>query len=104
MASDRRNFIKRETNIDQAPHPTIKMPTHPTDTQMRLNNIVTCSIVTADTLQILANSFHGPFLEALSNTTQSLLKNIEVTHSNECTLMMNHGGIPDCQTKQEQLY
>ena len=50
---------------------------------------MTCLTVTADTLEILANSLHTPFLEALSNTTQSLLKNIEVNHSNECTSMMN---------------
>jgi hypothetical protein len=54
------------------------MPLQPSVTQIRLNNIITCLTVTADTLQILANSLNTPFLGAISNTTQSLLKNVQV--------------------------
>jgi hypothetical protein len=54
------------------------MPPQPSATQIRLNNIVTCLTATADTVQILANSLKTPFLEAISNTTHSLLKSIQV--------------------------
>ncbi|KAF8191097.1 hypothetical protein K438DRAFT_2018490, partial [Mycena galopus ATCC 62051] len=66
------------------------MPTMPTDTQIRLNNIIACLRVTADTLDILANCLRGTFLEAISNTTRSLLKNIETIkdNKNSCILLM----------------
>jgi hypothetical protein len=51
-----------------------------TDTQVRLNTLFTCFAITADTLEVLANSIKADFLEAIANTTQSLLKNIEVNH------------------------
>ncbi|KAJ7869796.1 hypothetical protein B0H13DRAFT_1896478 [Mycena leptocephala] len=54
------------------------MPPQLSVTEIRLNNIVTCLTVTADTMQILASGLKTPFLEAISNTTQSLLKNVEV--------------------------
>jgi hypothetical protein len=57
---------------------TTKMPPQPSVTQIHLNNIVTCLTVTADTMHILASSLKTPFLEAISNTTQSLLKNVQV--------------------------
>jgi hypothetical protein len=54
------------------------MPTQLTDTQVRLNTLTTCFAITVETLEILANSVQTDFLEAIANTTQSLLKNIEV--------------------------
>jgi hypothetical protein len=47
-------------------------------TQIHLNNITTCLTLTADAIELLASSLNTPFLEAISNTTQSLLKNIQV--------------------------
>ncbi|KAF7359663.1 hypothetical protein MVEN_00690400 [Mycena venus] len=66
------------------------MPTPPYDIQMRLSNIMTCLTVTGDTLRILAASLKGPFLEMLSVTTQSLLKNIETVkqNKNNCVVLM----------------
>ncbi|KAF7332981.1 hypothetical protein MVEN_02404300 [Mycena venus] len=62
----------------------------PTNTKIQLNNIIMCLVVTADTLDILANNLRGTFLVAISNTTHSLLKNIEtVKHNkNSCTLLI----------------
>jgi hypothetical protein len=54
------------------------MPTQPSTTQIRLNHITACLTLTADTVKLLASSLNTPFLEAISNTTQSLLKNIQV--------------------------
>jgi hypothetical protein len=55
-----------------------KMSPHPTLAQYRMNNIVTCLTLTTNTLQILATTLETPFLEAISNTTQSLLKHVQV--------------------------
>jgi hypothetical protein len=54
------------------------MSPHPTPTQIRLNNIVTCLTLTVNTVEILAITLATPFLEAISNTTQSLLKHVQV--------------------------
>jgi hypothetical protein len=54
------------------------MPPHATLTQTRLNSVVTCLAVTANTLHILATNLKTPFLDAISNTTQSLLNLVEV--------------------------
>jgi hypothetical protein len=70
---------------------------------MRLSNIITCLTVTGDTLEILADNLKGTFLEALSNTTQSLLKNIQVNLSTDF-LHISDRGIQDCETKQDQLH
>jgi hypothetical protein len=56
------------------------MPTQPTDTQVRLNTLITCFTIMVETLEILANGLQAVFLEAIANTTRSLLKNIEVGH------------------------
>jgi hypothetical protein len=57
-----------------------KMPTQPTVSEIRLNNITKCFAITAGALEILVGSLKSPFLETISNTTQSLLKNIEVNY------------------------
>ncbi|KAJ7887159.1 hypothetical protein B0H13DRAFT_1888949 [Mycena leptocephala] len=66
------------------------MPPQPTVTQIRLNNITTCLAITANTLEILVGSLKSPFLEAISNTTQSLLKNMETVrqNKNDCTQLL----------------
>ncbi|KAJ7907789.1 hypothetical protein B0H13DRAFT_1879244 [Mycena leptocephala] len=66
------------------------MPPQPTVTQIRLNNITACLMVTANTLEILASSLKSPFLEAISNTTQSLLKNMQTVRQNKnnCTQLL----------------
>jgi hypothetical protein len=46
-----------------------------------LKNITACLTVAANTLEILAKSFNTPFVEAICNTTQSLLKCIQVPAS-----------------------
>jgi hypothetical protein len=63
------------------------MPTKPNNAELRLNYITTCLTITSKTLGILASSAKTPFLEAISNTTQSLLKNIQVTICLNLTLL-----------------
>ncbi|KAJ7874608.1 hypothetical protein B0H13DRAFT_2551489 [Mycena leptocephala] len=62
----------------------------PSVTQIRLNNITTCLTITSDTLHVLASSLKGPFLEAISNTTQSLLEHIKTVkkNKNDCTELL----------------
>lgn len=85
MNSNQKIMKSQATNHKSASHkdsyPTIKMPVHPTDTQVRLNTLITCFTITVETLEILANSLQVAFLEAIANTTRSLLKNIEVNCS-----------------------
>ncbi|KAJ7899910.1 P-loop containing nucleoside triphosphate hydrolase protein [Mycena leptocephala] len=74
----------------ETPDPPHKMPPQPTVTQIRLNNITECLTITANTLEILASSLKSPFLAAMSNTTQSLLKNIQTVRQNkhDCTQLL----------------
>ncbi|KAJ7827722.1 hypothetical protein B0H13DRAFT_1917504 [Mycena leptocephala] len=67
-----------------------KNPPQPTVTQIRHNNITTYLAITANTLEILVSSLKSPFLEAISNTTQSLLKNMETVrqNKNDCTQLL----------------
>ncbi|KAF8189609.1 hypothetical protein K438DRAFT_1763811 [Mycena galopus ATCC 62051] len=60
------------------------MPPLPLDT---LHRATVCLAIAADTLEILANGLKAPFLEAISDTTQALLKNIEVNHSLKSSLI-----------------
>ncbi len=64
--------------------PPHRMPPIPTVTQIRLNNITTCLTISANTAGILASSLNSPFLEAISNTTLSLLKNMQVNCNCGC--------------------
>ncbi|KAJ6556303.1 hypothetical protein B0H19DRAFT_1262384 [Mycena capillaripes] len=66
------------------------MPTKPTAAEIRLNEITPCLYVAAGTLEILASSGMAPFLAAISNTTQSLLKYIQTVKQNkdECIHLM----------------
>jgi hypothetical protein len=56
------------------------MPNQPTDNEVRLNTLIMCFAITVDSLEVLAYSLNAAFLEAIANTTRSLLKNIEVGH------------------------
>jgi hypothetical protein len=58
------------------------MPRQPTE--MRLNDITTCLAVAANTLEILAGTMETPFLQTMCNTTQSLVKSIQVLLHDEC--------------------
>ncbi|KAJ7792631.1 hypothetical protein B0H13DRAFT_2298856 [Mycena leptocephala] len=66
------------------------MPPQPTVATIRLNNITTCLNLTICTLEILASSLKSPFLTAMANTTQSLLKNMQTVkqNKNECSQLM----------------
>ncbi|KAJ7887227.1 hypothetical protein B0H14DRAFT_3724876 [Mycena olivaceomarginata] len=50
----------------------------PTVTQNRLDNVVIGLTMTTNTLQIIADSIKTPFLGAIINTTQAVLKNIQL--------------------------
>ncbi|KAJ6529382.1 hypothetical protein B0H19DRAFT_1083126 [Mycena capillaripes] len=66
------------------------MPPKPTAAETRLNTITTCMTVTAGTAETLATALRVPFLEAIANTTWSLLKNIQTVKQNQdtCTQLM----------------
>ncbi|KAJ7818193.1 P-loop containing nucleoside triphosphate hydrolase protein, partial [Mycena olivaceomarginata] len=66
------------------------MPSQPTASQVRLNNITTCLMMTINALQLLATNFDTPFLQAISNTTQSLLDHIQAVKQNKdsCVQLM----------------
>ncbi|KAF7368572.1 hypothetical protein MVEN_00180600 [Mycena venus] len=61
------------------------MPTQPRDTQVQLNMLIMCFTITVETLKILANSLQAAFLVAIANTTQSLLKTVEIVKKNKRT-------------------
>ncbi|KAJ7875978.1 hypothetical protein B0H13DRAFT_2549340 [Mycena leptocephala] len=50
-----------------------------TVTQIRLNNITRCLTTSVETLEILSDSLGTPFLGAISTTTQSLVKYMEIS-------------------------
>ncbi|KAJ7681011.1 P-loop containing nucleoside triphosphate hydrolase protein, partial [Mycena polygramma] len=66
------------------------MPPQPSMTQIRLNNITKCLAATATSLEVLANSLKEPSLEEISNTTKSLLENLETVKQNkeECIQLL----------------
>jgi hypothetical protein len=74
-------------NFTPAQRPTNKMPhqppPQPTVTEIKLKNLTTCLTVAANTLEILADGFKTPILGPIFNTTQSLLKYVEVSLFNE---------------------
>jgi hypothetical protein len=47
--------------------------------QVRLNAVATSLTIIANTLEVLADTLDTPFLGAIVNTTQAVLKNIEVS-------------------------
>ncbi|KAJ7030954.1 hypothetical protein C8F04DRAFT_1236224, partial [Mycena alexandri] len=68
------------------------MPRQPTITEVRLNNIsnLKCVAITATTLDVLVNNLKIVGLEAILNTTQSLLELVQTVKQdkNECTELM----------------
>jgi hypothetical protein len=51
----------------------------PAAIQIRQNMMTTALAATANSLKILADTLNTPFLGAIVNTTQAVLKNIEVS-------------------------
>jgi hypothetical protein len=76
------------------------MPPQASVTQIRLNNITTCLTRTANTYEILADSFKTPFSDAICTTTQSLLKCIQVLWFNKFVISVKLSVILDRETKQ----
>ncbi|KAJ7023664.1 hypothetical protein C8F04DRAFT_1271234 [Mycena alexandri] len=66
------------------------MPPKVAAPQIRLQNATACLTATAAPLEILANTLKAPFLEAMSNTTQSLLECIQTVkqNKNDCTQLI----------------
>ncbi|KAJ7888425.1 P-loop containing nucleoside triphosphate hydrolase protein, partial [Mycena olivaceomarginata] len=51
--------------------------------QVRLNAVTTSLTITANTLEVLADTLDTPFLGAIVNTTQAVLKNVETVKQNK---------------------
>ncbi|KAJ6537865.1 hypothetical protein B0H19DRAFT_1078974 [Mycena capillaripes] len=68
------------------------MPHQPSATQIRLENITLCLSATTNTLAMLSDHLDAPFLVAISNTTQSLVKCAQNAkqNKNECTQLLEH--------------
>ncbi|KAJ7732132.1 hypothetical protein B0H16DRAFT_1696463 [Mycena metata] len=68
------------------------MPRQPTLTEIRLKNISTSVAITVNTLNVLVTALKISTLEAISNTTQSLVKMVETIKQdkNECAELMEH--------------
>lgn len=66
------------TESDSNTPPLIRMPSQPTTSQVRLNNIIAYLDVTAESLEILTSSLKTPLLGGISNTIKSLLKILKV--------------------------
>ncbi|KAJ7620734.1 hypothetical protein DFH06DRAFT_64116 [Mycena polygramma] len=66
------------------------MPPRLSVTQIRLNNIKNCLAATADSFEALASGLKEPFLEGISYTTKTLLKNVETIKQNkdECVQLL----------------
>ncbi|KAJ7806235.1 hypothetical protein B0H14DRAFT_3768600 [Mycena olivaceomarginata] len=61
-----------------------------TITHTRLENVATCLTMTTNTLQIIADSMKTPFLGAIINTTNAVLKNIQTVdkHKEDCVQLL----------------
>ncbi|KAJ7813289.1 hypothetical protein B0H14DRAFT_3750856 [Mycena olivaceomarginata] len=61
-----------------------------TATQNKLENMVICLTMMTNTLQIIADSMKTPFLDAIINTTQAVLKNIQTVskHKDDCIQLL----------------
>jgi hypothetical protein len=68
----------------------------PTVTQNRLENVVICLTMTTNSLQIIADSMKTPFLGAIINTTQAVLKNIQVSFVEEALINLELIHTLDC--------
>ncbi|KAJ6538371.1 hypothetical protein DFH09DRAFT_1283417 [Mycena vulgaris] len=59
------------------------MPRQPIAIEIRLNNILKCFTIAADSLEVLAKTFKSPFLEPISNTAKSLLTAVQTVRQNK---------------------
>ncbi|KAJ7035317.1 P-loop containing nucleoside triphosphate hydrolase protein, partial [Mycena alexandri] len=68
------------------------MPRQLTTPEIRLNNIATCVTITANTLAALVDTLKISALEAILNTTQSLMKMVETIKQdkNDCAELMEY--------------
>ncbi|KAJ7038964.1 hypothetical protein C8F04DRAFT_997529, partial [Mycena alexandri] len=68
------------------------MPPQPSITELRLNNISTSVAITVETIDVLVYTLKISSLEAISNTTQSLLKLVQTIkqEKNECVELMEY--------------
>lgn len=57
-----------------------KMPRLPSVTEIRVSNITACLELAVVVLNELNNAFETPFVEAISNTTKSLIIALRVRH------------------------
>jgi hypothetical protein len=55
-----------------------KMPSQPTSTETRLDNVLAYMTLAITTLNELSDSFGTPFLQAISSTTLSLVTQVQV--------------------------
>lgn len=76
---------------------------HQSVAQIRLNNIATYLTITANTVQVLADSLKTPLLGAIVNTVHAILKNIEVSFCMNFFLRPILSGLLDSSTKQSRL-
>lgn len=61
-------------------HPRLTaMPAQPTASQLRFNTVLTCLTDAVTTLEVVSKGLKAPFLEAISNTMQSLLTAVQVS-------------------------
>ncbi|KAJ7459374.1 hypothetical protein FB451DRAFT_1563731 [Mycena latifolia] len=68
------------------------MPHQPAVTEIRMNNIVTCLTTVIPLLKQLNNAFGPPFVEAIVNTTLSLIPGVQKVKRNkdECVRLMEN--------------
>ncbi|KAJ7018205.1 hypothetical protein C8F04DRAFT_1329177 [Mycena alexandri] len=68
------------------------MPRQPTITEVRLNDLSKCLAITTNTFDVLVHTLKISGLEAISNTTQSLLGLVQTVKQNkdECTELMEY--------------
>ncbi|KAJ6538063.1 hypothetical protein B0H19DRAFT_1079138 [Mycena capillaripes] len=59
------------------------MPAPPSVPVTAMSNITACLTISRNTLELLARSLNSPFLTALSNTAESLLKNVQLIKKNK---------------------
>jgi hypothetical protein len=84
-----------ETSTSSQGHSTLNMPSS-TGTQNKLDNVVRGLTMTTDTLEIIADSMQTPFFGSIINTTQAILKNIQVSFVKETLINVKLSHLLDC--------
>ena len=87
------------------------MPTAPTTTQMRLNNIQLCLTAAVDSLELLSSCSNLPFLKPISVTARSLLALVKVSRDHTLAILsltMCHQSVRhnknECTKLMEQIH